>query len=186
MSITCIQTLHDLAEISLATYAYLRDDDAFLSADFTNADTGASFTSDQVKAFTDHYSLVSTQSNIDTNGFSASVFEDKLTGEKVLAIRGTEFTQGIGQIITDGAVADALGIGVSGYANLQGVEMYRYWKKLNTVGGEAVIRNSIRPVSSGGGECIHCQSTPPPPSHSQNAPAPAARSAWHCARPALP
>ena len=139
MSINNIQTLHDLAETSLASYAYL--DIAFkseLSAMLQADKIGANFTPDQATVFVAKYELLSTQANIDYNGFSATVFQDKQTGVKVFALRGTEFTQTLGQIATDFAVADALGIGGSGYANLQGLEMCRYWKRLNTIGGQAV------------------------------------------------
>ena len=72
---------------------------------------GANFTLDQAKVFSDKYALISTQPNVDLNGFSATVFQDKQTGVKVFALRGTEFTQTVGQIVTDFGVADALGIG---------------------------------------------------------------------------
>ena len=137
MSITNIQTLHDLAETALASYSDL-DISRDLKSDLKQKNTGASFTDVQAQSFVDHYTLRSVQANIDWNGFSAAVFQDKVTGEKVIAMRGTEFDRGLGQIGTDLAVADTLGIGASGYANLQGVEMYRYWKKLTTVGGQTV------------------------------------------------
>ena len=141
MSIANIQNLHDLAETSLATYAFLDSsmrEDVALAARLQKVDVGASFTLDQATNFVAKYKLLSSQPNVETNGFSATVFQDKESGTKVLALRGTEFTQGLGQILVDGLVADGLGIGGSGYANLQGLEMCRYWKRLNTVGGQAV------------------------------------------------
>lgn len=137
MSITNIQTLHDLAETSLASYANLTTNTALFD-DLQITNTGASFTTDQATQFINHYDLVHVQANVDWNGFSAAVFQDKQTGEKVFALRGTEFDRGLNQIGTDLVVADVLGIGASGYANLQAVEMYRYWKKLTTVGGQNV------------------------------------------------
>ena len=141
MSITNVQTLHDLGETSLASYADFNPadrTDTAVRAALIKDGTGASFTPVQAQAFTDHYRLLSVQANIDWNGFSAAVFQDKLTGEKVFALRGTEFDRGVPQIGTDLVVADVLGIGATGYANLQGVEMYRYWKKLTTVGNQSV------------------------------------------------
>ena len=137
MSITNIQTLHDLAETSLASYAHLSTNNK-LEDDLKKPLVGANFTPDQATAFVAKYNLLATQPNVETNGFSATVFQDKQTGVKVFALRGTEFTQTFGQILVDGLVADGLGIGGSGYANLQGLEMCRYWKRLNTVGGQAV------------------------------------------------
>lgn len=138
MAITNISALHDLAETSLATYANLDLQPASeLSAMLQKEKLGANFTPDQAKTFTEKYSLLSTQANVDLNGFSASVFQDKQTGVKVFAIRGTEAAVA-SQIGPDALVADGLGIGASGYANLQGLEMCRYWKRLNTVSGQAV------------------------------------------------
>jgi hypothetical protein len=53
-------------------------------------------------------------------------------------MRGTEFDRSLGQVALDLGDADFLGIGVSGYANRQTVEMVRYWKSLTTVGGQSV------------------------------------------------
>jgi Ca2+-binding RTX toxin-like protein len=140
MSITNVQTLHDLAETSLASYAYLEvtSNNETLSDKLQKDKIGANFTADQAATFVAKYNLLATQPNVDLNGFSATVFLDKQSGVKVFALRGTEFTQTFGQIVTDFAVADALGIGGSGYANLQGLEMCRYWKRLNTAGGQPV------------------------------------------------
>lgn len=147
MSTTNIQVLHDLAETSLATYAYFNPNertDSALAAALQDNNFGASFTPDQTTTFVAKYKLLSTQPNVETNGFSGTVFQEKQSGVKVLALRGTEFTQTFGQILTDGLVADGLGIGGSGYANLQGLEMCLYWKRLNTAGGQAVSRQELR------------------------------------------
>ncbi|WP_129213138.1 hypothetical protein [Crenobacter cavernae] len=55
-----------------------------------NSDLGANFTEIQAGVFDQQYKLISQRQNVDQNGFSATVFQDKNTGEKVLAIRGTE------------------------------------------------------------------------------------------------
>jgi hypothetical protein len=133
MSTTNVQDLASLASTSLASYANLGSN---LISSLTDPTDGANFTTTQAEAFAERYALLSQQANVDLNGFSAAVFLDKVTGEKVLAIRGTEFS--LGQIVTDFAVADALGIGAAGFANLQAIELYRYWKKLTTPGGQAV------------------------------------------------
>lgn len=136
MSITNVQLLHDLAETAVASYAELSTN-ANLGPDLRRATTGADFTERQAEQFTDKYDLIVAQPNVDLNGFSAAVFVDK-NGTKVLALRGTEFGILNGQIGTDFAVADLLGIGGAGYANLQGAEMYRYWRRLTTPGGQNV------------------------------------------------
>jgi len=141
MTTSNIQTLHDLAETAVATYATLQSN-ASLARDLINPDTGAGFTETQAADFVDRYKLLSTQSNVALNGFSGSVFLDRQTGQKVLALRGTEFTVGE-QVTPDLVVADILGIGVNGYANLQGLELYRYFKRLTTVGGQDVSYSDV-------------------------------------------
>jgi len=136
MSTNNVEALSQLASTSLASYAMMNADQ--LAQSLASASTGANFTALQASAFAERFSLLSQQPNVDYNGFSAAVFQDKLSGEKVLAIRGTEFESGFGQIVTDFVVADLLGIGAAGFANLQGIELYRYWKRLTTAGGQAV------------------------------------------------
>ena len=90
MSIANIQSLHDLAETSLATYAFLDSsmrEDVALAARLQKVDVGASFTLDQATNFVAKYKLLSSQPNVETNGFSATVFQDKESGTKVLALR---------------------------------------------------------------------------------------------------
>lgn len=103
MTILNVQALHDLAETSLAAYALITRDDR-LAIQLTANDNGANFVTPQATRFTDQYRFRSQQDNVSLNGFSATVFEDKNTGRKVLAIRGTEFTN-VGQALLDGLVA---------------------------------------------------------------------------------
>lgn len=99
---------------------------------------GIGMTEKQKIAFVARYELTYYRPN-DLTGFSATLFTDTLDGnKKVLALRGTEFTQGAGQIATDFAVADALGIAGAGFANFQAVQLYRYVKELTTIGGVSV------------------------------------------------
>ena len=80
MSVNSIQTLHDLAETSLASYAYLdKNSIETLSAQLQKDSIGANFTPDQATVFVAKYDLLSTQPNIDYNGFSATVFQNKQT-----------------------------------------------------------------------------------------------------------
>jgi hypothetical protein len=65
MSITNIQILHDLAETSLASYAYLLTD-GLLKNDLQNKVIGASFTQTQAEVFTAHYKLISVHPTLTT------------------------------------------------------------------------------------------------------------------------
>lgn len=125
MTITNVQALSRLGSTTLATYATFTTD-ANLDADLKDQTTGANFVDVQASAFVANYRFLTQRPNVDQNGFSATVFQDRVTGKKILAIRGTEFTQGSGQIFTDGLVADALGIGAAGFASTQAAELYRY------------------------------------------------------------
>lgn len=136
MTISNVQQLHDLAETSLSAYASIQDDRS-LASSLLNRDTGGNFVTPQATRFTNQYRFRSQQDNVSLNGFSATVFEDKTTGRKVLAIRGTEFN-GLRQALLDGLVADGLGIAGAGFAYTQTVELVRYWKRLQTPGGQAV------------------------------------------------
>ncbi|HEX4879694.1 MAG TPA: hypothetical protein VFV39_07615, partial [Limnobacter sp.] len=137
MSLSSIQALHDLAETSLASYVYLDDNNrSQLEHMLQNKGLYGEFTPDQAKLFAEKYALLSAQPNVDLSGFSATLFQDK-QGLKVFAIRGTEANIAT-QVPADLVLADFLGIGTCGYANIQGIEMCRYWKRLMTPGGQVV------------------------------------------------
>ena len=91
MAITNVQSLSELASTTLASYAALNIDR--LASSLSDPGTGADFTSTQAAAFAEKYKFLSQRPNVDVIGFSAAVFEDKTTHEKVFAIRGTEFTK---------------------------------------------------------------------------------------------
>lgn len=96
----------------------------------------AKFTSTQFDSFNAKFELISTVPN-ELNGFSATVYKERATNRLIFAARGTEFDSFSG-IATDFISADALGIGAFGYSNYQAASMYRYWKRLTTVGDQAV------------------------------------------------
>ena len=85
----------------------------------------------QATEFANQYTLLH-QFPEENAGFSAALFEDRITGKKVLAIRGTD------ELFNDFVDTNILGIGVSGYADPQVGDLYRYWKQLTTSAGEAV------------------------------------------------
>ena len=137
MAIANVKKLSELASTSLATYAYFDVNSYLGGLTAPDAQHGVGMTISQRDTFAGRYDLKDQHAN-DPTGFAATLFYDKIDNKKVLALRGTEFTQGLGQIATDFAIADALGIGAAGFANLQAVELYRYVKELTTVGGQAV------------------------------------------------
>jgi Ca2+-binding RTX toxin-like protein len=65
------------------------------------------------------------------SGFSASVFLDKAQNKYVLSIRGTEGLVDISE--------DVNRIGLRGFAGGQAVDLYRYYRRLTTPTGQAVI-----------------------------------------------
>jgi trimeric autotransporter adhesin len=137
MAITNVKKLSELASTALASYAYFNQNG--YPGGLTKPDTeqGVGMTVQQKDAFIARYDLINYHPN-DPTGFSATLFFDKIDNKKVLALRGTEFTQGLVQIVTDFAVADALGIAGAGFANFQAIQLYRYVKELTTAGGVAV------------------------------------------------
>ncbi len=128
MTITSVSELSKLTSTAVASYAiHLEKND--LKTTLTNTDDFANFTPTQADQFVKQYTLVDQLQNVDFNGFSASVFEDKTTGKHVIAMRGTEMNSPSG-IGTDLLMQDMGAIGLNGFANTQGVEMYRYCRRL--------------------------------------------------------
>ena len=144
MSITNVKQLADLASTSLATYAHFTgiptDQSMFRKIQEAGSTGGVGMAEHQAINFRDQYTLLDyTTNNIfaDPTGFNASFFIDDVTGKKVLALRGTEFTV-LPQVISDGLIADVFGIAAVGFANLQAIQLYRYVKELTTAGGQVV------------------------------------------------
>jgi len=145
MTITAISALASLATTSTAIYtkfdpSAIGTGDAAktqLISDLQNKSLNGGFTADQAKAFADQYTLLDRQPNVPFNGFSAAVFQDKVTRQKVFALRGTEVELS-GQLLTDLLNTDGLSIAGNGFANNQAVEMVRYYRRLTTVGGQLV------------------------------------------------
>ncbi len=136
MTITSVSELSKLSSTLVATYGVNLKKDT-LKESLTDTKNFANFTPTQANQFVAQYTLVDQLQNVDFNGFSASVFEDKTTGKHVIAMRGTEMNSPSG-IGTDLLMQDMGAIGLNGFANTQGVEMYRYYKRLTTVGGQPV------------------------------------------------
>ena len=134
--------LKEFAQLAQAAYAYfdLADfagnggNDGALKREITNKDTGA-FSEREATDFSSRFILLHQfRETSVSNGFSASLFQDKQSGQLVFSIRGTEIPL---DITRDLFVTD-LRIGIDGYASPQVLSLYRYFKQLNTVGGVAV------------------------------------------------
>jgi hypothetical protein len=136
MTITSVELLGQHVSTAVAAYADLSGTGA-VTARLTDPANNANFTATQADAFVARYQLVHQQPNVLGNGFSAAVFRDRINDKHVIAIRGTEIAS-LGQVIVDFVAADGLGIGGAGFANSQAVELFRYYKRLTTAGGQAV------------------------------------------------
>ncbi|WP_293934135.1 calcium-binding protein [Iodobacter sp.] len=132
MTTASILTLSKLASTAVAAYS-VDLQKAELKSGLTKG--AANFTLVQADQFDTQYKFIDQLQNVAWNGFSATVFQDK-TGNKVFAIRGTESdASGVG---TDILKTDLGSIAPNGFANTQAVEMFRYFKRLTTVGGKKV------------------------------------------------
>lgn len=108
MSITNVEELASLASTSVASYTTLVSNRSMVEAL-----VAAGMAPVQANAFAESYTFLAQQPNVSNNGFSATVFGDKLDGPKVLAIRGTEIPI---DAVNDLGRADLVGIGAAGYA----------------------------------------------------------------------
>jgi len=82
--------------------------------------------------FTRHWEVISHQPDTLQSDFSATLFKNKHTNEYVFANRGTAGLFG------DVLLADVFGIVLQGKATLQLIDMYRYFRKLETPKGQVV------------------------------------------------
>jgi Ca2+-binding RTX toxin-like protein len=124
---TLINTYFLNAQLSMAAYANLRID--MTPTEYKDALKGAGFTEALATDFVQNYSIlsVSPSSLFNLNGFSATLFQNNSTGEKVLAIRGTNlFT--FGDVITD------LTLGLLGDVSGQYNSLKDYYDSLTSSG----------------------------------------------------
>ena len=133
MTITSIELLGSRVSTAVAAYGALTRE--ALRGDLL---AEANFVSSQADAFTARYELLHQLPNVSLNGFSATVFNDRVSNKRVIAMRGTEVPVFPDQTWYDLVVTDGLSIGGNGFANNQAVEMYRYYKRLTTPGGQTV------------------------------------------------
>ena len=126
-----IQDLFQQAQLAEAAYA------DFSAPDTKKALTDSGFSVAQATAFVAEWSVVDHIPDT-SSGFSATLFQSKLTGKFTLAIRGStqmvDFAADAGLIAADGIAADQM------------VDMYNYWKHLNTPIGaiyDAAVRKPV-------------------------------------------
>lgn len=125
MAITLIELLAKLITTSKAAYANI--DPGALTSSLVDKIEGADFTDLEAKLFAGQFPFLHQEPNTG-NGFSATLFSNA-SGNKVLAIRGTEIPA---DVFNDLASADIGDIGGEGYAANQVSDLYRYWKRLTS------------------------------------------------------
>ena len=101
MSITNVKKLSELASAALATYAYFTgksDSELIIGLTSPDSQQGVGMATEQARDFNTRYDIKDIRPN-DLTGFAATMFVDILNGnKKVLALRGTEFTQGLASV----------------------------------------------------------------------------------------
>jgi Ca2+-binding RTX toxin-like protein len=126
---------YDMATLAEASYVLFDDLANFLDTTvklaLSDPNCNGTFSATQAADFVDHWEVVSHQGNTE-NGFSATLFKNKETGEYVYACRGTEPSQ----LIEDLIITDITDIVTDGLAIKQIVDMYNNWQQLNASQGQ--------------------------------------------------
>ena len=142
------QRIKECAQITQAAYAYFdtttyKNDLKFvdrLSATSSNKkpeDFGADFTKKEAEIFSNLYELLHQSDNASPDGFNASLFRDKASGNLILGFRGTE---PFGDQLTKDLFITDLRIGVDGYASPQAIGS----ESLIRIAGRAANQNVWR------------------------------------------
>ncbi len=155
MNTTNIFQLGQLAEAAYGNFVF--EDGALITLDTNvqnilqglnpdgtkNPDNSMAFSQTQALLFTEQWSVIAHQPNT-SSGFSATLFQNKETGEQVYATRGTD-----GMRFTDPSswiefgidlVSDLGGIVKNGLAVDQIVDMYNDWQRINSPVGAYDIK----------------------------------------------
>src|SRR5437868_97833 len=146
-----IDDLSKLISSSKAVYADLRGINSLTLRSVLVLDgehNGADFTDTEADEFISRYEIAAPMAS-SASGFQSILFHDKIDNKYVLAIRGSE------QFLQDFVWADGGNIGDYGYAASQSLDLYRYWKQLQTPLGQRVNYSydelkTIYGLSSGG------------------------------------
>nr|WP_320113867.1 hypothetical protein [uncultured Desulfuromonas sp.] len=131
-----LKKYYDFAALAEASYVLFDQaidfsDVAIKAALQPKAGFNGNFSATQAADFVDHWEVVSHQGSTE-NGFSATLFKNKETGEYVYACRGTEPSQ----LIEDLIITDIADIVTDGLAIKQIVDMYNNWQQLNASQGQ--------------------------------------------------
>ena len=127
-----IKKLNEQALLAEAAYADFEDVTTDGQVRTALTSESSKFSSAQAEGFTKHWQVISHQPDT-SSGFSATLFKNKQTGEYVFANRGTAGFFG------DILLADVFGIVLEGKATHQLVDMYRYFRQLETPVGQTVV-----------------------------------------------
>ena len=136
--------LKEFSQLSQAAYAHFDTNDfvyfggtpgSALKNLKETPNSASAFTDSEAADFTARYEILDqSEDNADSNGFSATLFRDKQSGQLILSFRGTEFDN---DRLRDLILTD-LRIGIDGFASPQAIAEYRYIKELMTPGRQSV------------------------------------------------
>lgn len=121
-----ITNYFEQAQLSLAAYA-VGLTPGIVGKQYTDALIAAGMSAQQATDFANNYTVLA-QSAPTTNGFSATLFQDK-TGQKMLAIRGTELS--VADYLTD--IVDIAVLGGT-FAQEQYASLNNFYQQLITQG----------------------------------------------------
>ncbi len=127
-----IHNLCDKALLADVSYADFKGIDLSDQDDIKTVLTDRGLTSTQSDEFIKHWDVINHQPDT-SSGFSGTLFKNKQSGEYVFANRGT--VPNYSDIIQ----ADLFGIVLQGKASGQLIDMFRYFKQLETTKGQAVV-----------------------------------------------
>ncbi len=146
-----------LAEASYVLFDYLQNDysDGGVVDILQTAEQGGVFTPTQAENFVNVWRVISHTKNT-SNGYSATLFQSKATGEYVYAIRGTEPSDPINDI----SETDIGDIVIDGLALDQIVDMYNDWQRLITPEGQTFQAARLTDLEA---ETYALRLTPPGP-----------------------
>nr|WP_318297820.1 hypothetical protein [Pseudomonas cichorii] len=136
MKISDLATYSVLADAAYANFRFAESDGVVSAVGdvVERLKTERKFSDEQANDFLNQYEVLDISLN-DVAGFAASIFKDKITGELIFAIRGSETAQWLLDFRED-----AFGIGLYGIARDQVISLMNYLQRLNSTKGGAVLQ----------------------------------------------